>query len=203
MLIPSVNLLIGDIVGATEQARRGTWREDWMTSVADRAAIIGLLQTIVAKDVIEIGVNEGYTAACVLENVSSIGRYRGVDVMPGYVPIWPHQRKQNEITSYPAHAAMHDARFTLILRDRGSFDLTPDEIGKCDAIIIDGDHSRQGVLNDTALARSCVRCNGMIIWHDCCAEWENEVRPVLEEMLANGFVIRHVVDTRIAFMRNA
>lgn len=200
MLIPSVHIPVIAIEGKTEHLRHGTWREGWMTSVADRSAIIELLRMVNAQDVVEIGVHEGYTAACVLENVESVLCYRGIDVLPGYIPIWPHQRQQRELSAYPAQA-VQDERFTLILRERGSFDLNPDDVGKCDAMIIDGDHSRQGVLNDTELACHCVRSGGMVIWHDCCPEWINEVQPVLEEMIVAGLAISHVTDTRVAFMR--
>ena len=197
MLIESVDVPFIEVRGATERARRGTWREGWMTSIADRSAIVMLLRMINAQDVIEIGVNEGYTAACVLEEVgSSIRRYVGVDVLPGYVTTLPQQQREVPVR---AGAAVRDNRFILILRS--SSELSLSDLGSCDAMIIDGDHSRCGVLNDTALARQCVRESGMIIWHDCCDAWDNDVRAVLEEMAAAGCAIQHVAGTRVAFMK--
>ena len=198
MLIQSIHTPIIEIKGATESTRRGTWREGWMTSIADRSAIVSLLRMINAQDVIEIGVHEGYTAACILENVDSVKSYLGVYVLTGYSTTLPQQ--QGEV---PAHAgaAVRDARFKLILRKRGSFDLVTGGLGPCDAMFIYGDHSRDVVINDTALALLCVRDQGMILWHDCCEEWDNDVRAVLEEMVRQGYAIQHVADTRIAFMR--
>ena len=69
------------IQGDLEKQRVG-WRQDWMTTVADREAIVALLNEVAAEDIVEIGVHEGWTARCILDNVPTVKRYRGIDVLP-------------------------------------------------------------------------------------------------------------------------
>jgi len=118
-----------------------------------------------ARSVLEIGVYHGLTARCVLQLKPQIRRYVGVDVLPSYKTGLPGQQK--EVLVNPGSLAIGERRFQLVLRQRGSFDLRPaDLLPKFDAIFIDGDHSRAGVENDTALAESLINSPGIIIWHD-------------------------------------
>ena len=57
------------------------------------------------------------------------------------------------------------------------------DFGPFDLIFIDGDHSREGVIQDTELARSVLSEKGAICWHDANPkEHYQEVREYLEEM---------------------
>ncbi len=57
------------------------------------------------------------------------------------------------------------------------------DFGPFDLIFIDGDHSREGVIQDTELARSVLSEKGAICWHDANPkERYQEVREYLEEM---------------------
>jgi hypothetical protein len=76
------------------------------------------------------------------------------------------------------------------------------DLPACDAVFIDGDHSRAGVLHDTALAKAAVRPGGVIIWHDDHDLGTVDVRLVLDEMHAYGETTAvHVVGTWLAFER--
>jgi predicted O-methyltransferase YrrM len=164
MPLETVSFAVDDVAGPTEESRRGTWREDWMTSPRERAVLVALLNLIGAKRVIEFGVNEGWTAACLLENVPTIEHYLGIDVPPLFVTVLPEQR--GEVPDQAGSVAAADPRFEALVVPRGSASLTTERLGTADAAFIDGDHSFGGVAVDTALARACVRPDGLIIWHD-------------------------------------
>lgn len=155
------------------------------------------MRSVSPDTVIEFGCNEGRTARALIENVPTIRRYVGVDVPPGYAFAKPVQK--NEIPVRPGHLAAHLEAFELIVRPRGSFDLTPHNLPAADAVFIDGDHGRQAVLHDTALARAVVRTGGLIVWHDYHDLGTVDVREVLDEFHAAGAPIRHAAGTWIAF----
>lgn len=169
--------------------------------------LIALVRSVAPATVVEIGVNRGRTAKAMLANVPTIRRYVGVDVLPGYVPAKRVQR--NEIPTRPGELAAGDPRFGLILRQRGSLDLTPaDLLGVwfdnqfVDAMFIDGDHGAEAVTHDTRLAWACVRPGGIVAWHDYHDRGTVDVREVLEGFYRAG-VRRfwHVEDTWIVFER--
>jgi hypothetical protein len=63
----------------------------------------------------------------------------------------------------------------LILREHGNFDL----------VFIDGDHSREGVSQDTELAKKLITESGVMCWHDANRKPKYvDVRRFLEEELA-------------------
>jgi len=126
--------------------------------------IVAILTQCRPKIMIEFGVNVGLTAQAVLKNVASIERYIGIDVLPGYQCILRGQ--QGEVPINPGFLVLEDERFSLLLRKRGSFDLRPHDLPEADAIFIDGDHSYDAVMNDSALAQQRIRPGGVILWHD-------------------------------------
>lgn len=165
----------------------------------DLATIYALVQSVAPRAVIEFGVNEGRTAAALLRNLPSIETYVGVDVTPGYVPKLAVQR--NEVPTAPGRLASDDPRFQLVLRKRGSFDLTAADLPKCDAVFIDGDHSRAGVEQDYRLARALVRPGGIIVFHDDHDLGTVDVRDVLDDMHAHGDTAVHVEGSWVAFQK--
>lgn len=163
--------------------------------------LVALIASVSPKVVIEFGCNEGRAAATILRNVPGIVDYVGIDVLPGYVTIKKCQRK--EIPTEPGKFAKSDGRFRLFVSPCGAFDLEPSELPAADAIFIDADHSRQGVLNDTKLAAAVIRPGGILIWHDDNGLPVVEVTQTLDEMHAAGAPIVHVADTWLAFQRIA
>jgi spermidine synthase len=161
--------------------------------------LVALVRSAQPKGVLEIGVNTGRTARALLDNVPGIERYQGIDVPPGYAFACRVQR--NEVPTNPGHYALQDHRFELVLRPRGSFDLTPADLRPCDVVFIDGDHGRAAVMHDTALAVSLLRPGGLIIWHDYHDFETVEVRDALHELQATGMPIQHVAGTWIAYAR--
>lgn len=159
--------------------------------------LIALLNSVDACCVAEFGCNNGRTAAAILRNVPTIERYIGVDVPAGYRFACGVQAR--EVPAKPGELALADKRFELLLRDRGTFDLTADDLPPCDAVFIDGDHSEAAVRNDYALARRVVRRGGIIVFHDDNGLRTVDVSRVLDDLHANGADIQHVAGTWLAF----
>ena len=164
----------------------------------EQQAIVALADDVKAKLMIEIGVNEGFTAHAVLENVRSLERYIGIDVEPSYQFEMPEQAIQRP--SNPGWRAAPDRRFELLIRPRGSLDFTADDLPKVDVILIDGDHGKAAVEHDSLLALDLVRPGGVIIWHDY-GNLEVEVTGVLDQLFDEGWDIVLIQDTWLAFER--
>ncbi|WP_172352689.1 class I SAM-dependent methyltransferase [Mesorhizobium sp. NZP2298] len=162
-------------------------------------AVVALARLAKPKVVVEFGVNEGRTAKALMLNIDTIERYVGIDVPQGYVTDKAVQRR--EVPQQPAHFALDDPRFRLLIARRGSHDLAADDLPKCDFVFIDGDHGRAGVVKDTLLATRIVRPGGIIAWHDYHHLGTVDVREVLEEYYDAGRPIQHVEGTWLAFMR--
>lgn len=160
-------------------------------------ALIELARSVNAVNVLEIGCNTGRTSAALLRNVDTVRYAVGVDVLPGYVTDKPAQRR--EVPARPGHLAAGDSRFELVLRKRGSFDLTPADLGKFDLIFIDGDHGRAGVEHDSKLALACAVPGSIIAWHDFNLTGVVDVREVLNEYRAQGRDIRVIAGTWLAY----
>lgn len=161
--------------------------------------LIALMRSVSPRHVIEFGVNVGRTAKAIMANVPGIECYIGVDVTPEYVPACAVQK--NEIPADPGALVLSDPRFDLIVRPRGSLDLTAEELAPCDAVFIDGDHGREAVLHDSLLARALVRPGGIIVWHDYHELGTVDVKAVLDEMYQAGDAIMHVEGTWLAYER--
>ena len=159
--------------------------------------IASLLRRVEAKTMLEIGCRDGRTARVLLKNVGSLERYIGVDVPMTYEPSLEHQRK--EMVENPGRLAASDPRFELMIRDRGSLDIRPNDLPICDAVFIDGDHGEEAVESDSRLAAAVIRSGGVIIWHDA-SNGSVEVRRVLDRLITKrGWPIQHVPQTWLAF----
>lgn len=160
--------------------------------------LCGLVGSVSPKVVVEFGVNVGRTAQAILEYVPGIETYIGVDVPFGYVPTKDVQKE--EVPETPGELVADDPRFRLLLPEGGSRNLHSTDLIPCDAVFIDGDHSREGVTNDTVLALQRVRDGGIIIWHDYHDLGTVDVADYLHEKFTGGWPITHVEDTWLAYM---
>jgi predicted O-methyltransferase YrrM len=154
-----------------------------------------LVGSVKPKTVVEFGINTGRTAKALLREVKGIEKYIGIDVLQGYVTEKEVQRK--EVPDIAGKEVLGDPRVELLVTKNGSYDIK--ELPPCDAVFIDGDHSRRGVENDTALARAAVRGGGIIIWHDYHDLGTVDVRDVLHDYMAQGHDITYVEGTWLAF----
>lgn len=161
--------------------------------------LVALVSSVKPRHVIEFGVNIGRTAKAILANVPGIEAYTGIDVTPDYVPSKPVQR--HEVPALPGELVLDEPRFRLIVKPRGSLDLTPHDLEPADAIFIDGDHGHAAVMHDTALAGAVIRTPGIIIWHDYHDLGTVDVKTCLDAYYRAGHKIAHVAGTWLAFER--
>lgn len=159
--------------------------------------LITLVKSVNPKTVVEFGINTGRTAKSIMREVDSVEQYIGVDVPVGYVTEKTVQR--GEIPEQAGELVIGDKRLKLIVRDNGSHDMTEDDLPEIDVAFIDGDHSRRGVEQDTKLARAKVRKGGLIIWHDYHDMGCVDVRDVLHDFVKDGYDIKHVDGTWLAY----
>jgi predicted O-methyltransferase YrrM len=165
----------------------------------DLETLIALIRSVCPRHVIEFGVNVGRTAKAIMANVPGIEHYTGIDVPLDYVPLLALQL-DNAVPN-PGEMVLSDPRFELIVRPRGSLDLTVADLDPCDVAFIDGDHGRAAVLHDTMLARALVRPGGMVIWHDYHEHGGVDVKAVVDEMSLSGAPIYQVLNSWLAFER--
>jgi predicted O-methyltransferase YrrM len=119
----------------------------------------------------------------------------------GYVTAKQVQR--GEVPAVAGELVKNDRRVHIIVQPRGSHDVLASDLQPCDAVFIDGDHSRKGVLNDTHLALEKVRPGGIVIWHDYHNLGTVDVREVLHEMHREfpDMPLRHVGGTWLVYCR--
>jgi hypothetical protein len=164
----------------------------------ETSILVALVKSVTPKVMIEFGCNQGRTAKIIMDNVKSLERYIGIDVPPGTEPTLSCQR--NEVPRTAGLYAASDERFWLLVRERGSLGLGPQDLEPCDATFIDGDHSRAAVEHDSFLSRAIVRPNGIVIWHDAGNE-AVEVTGVLERLSNQGWPITIIEGSWLAYMR--
>ncbi|HEY6917616.1 MAG TPA: class I SAM-dependent methyltransferase [Tabrizicola sp.] len=132
---------------------------------------------------------EALTAAvlsCQPKRVCEIGTYRGASselilrLFPKVVvisiafvsPTMGKRKFNNDELGFAEVGALvsqqYRERYTQLIGD--SHQIDPEafvrEHGRMDLVFIDGDHSREGVRQDTALARAILAPGGAIAWHD-------------------------------------
>jgi predicted O-methyltransferase YrrM len=161
----------------------------------ETSILIDLVKGVSPKVMIEFGCNLGVTAKRVLENVPTLERYVGVDVEPDHVPTLGCQL--SEVPERAGAYAADDQRFFLLTSP--STELDADDLERCDAVFIDGDHSEAVVSHESMLARELVRKGGIIIWHDY-GNPSVEVTKVLDR-LGGTWPITSVDGSWLAFMR--
>ena len=168
-------------------------------SQTETAILVALLNTVRPQIMIEIGCQQGRTAKIILDSISCLKTYIGIDVPFGSRTTLSCQRSEVPYTA--GMWVANEKRFALIMRERGSLDLTAEDLEPCDAVFIDGDHSANAVLHDSCLARALVRPGGIIIWHDY-GNPAVEVTQVLEMLnVEQCWPIQHVENTWLAYRR--
>lgn len=179
---------------------RSTGLPSRFTNPGEYGTLVALARSVGATRFLETGINQGRTAAMFLRNMPQIARYVGIDVPPEtHLPL---SVQRDEVPAIAGEYVQNDLRVTVIVREGGSFNVQPHEIGQVDFAFIDGDHSEAGIVRDTELAKECVRNGGLIVWHDYHNFGTVDVKRVLDKWQAEGQPIRHVHGTWLAVMTN-
>jgi len=162
----------------------------------ETSLLVALVRSVDPRTVIEFGCNQGLTARRLLDNISTIERYIGVDVPPDHDTVLECQR--SEVPELAGVHAIDDRRFELLLVPTS--ELSIDDLEPCDAVFIDGDHSHDAVIHESLLARKLLRMGGIIVWHDY-GNPAVEVTRAVDRLRDDGWVIDSVENSWLAFTR--
>ncbi|MBY0074708.1 class I SAM-dependent methyltransferase [Priestia aryabhattai] len=147
---------------------------------SDVEPLIAFSRTFYPKIIVEIGIQRGATAKCILDNSPWIERYIGIDVPPDYKASL--SILQHEVPKIAGECVKQDPRVDIIVKPNGSRDVVPADLPIADLIFIDGDHTAEGVLLDTLLARQIIRKGGIICWHDYGNATVPDVTAVIDDL---------------------
>lgn len=73
--------------------------------------------------------------------------------------------KDQKVTR-PPELGPPDPRINFVIEDSRTVRFPREWYGSVDLVFVDGNHRRNGVVNDTRLAMSLIAPGGLIIWHD-------------------------------------
>ena len=181
------NLLPEQVTFMRKLAETAASLADGMTHSNDYLALGSVALARQPATIFEIGTYLGVTSDFFL---SLLPEVRIVSI--AYVSPFPRLFGQNfnnsELRRSEVGSAVKASNWNRFIQLYGnSHKLLSDDLltdfGPFDLIFIDGDHSREGVIQDTELARSVLSEKGAICWHDANPkERYQEVREYLEEM---------------------
>lgn len=150
--------------------------------------------------ILEFGCQNGRTAKALINHFGFfLEEYVGVDVPAGFVT--PCEVQRAEVPTAPGVLALGELKFRLAVHPRGSRDFLPESYQPFDAVFVDGDHSKDGVLSDYETALRATREGGVIIFHDYHDLGTVGVKDALHEIeRERGFQFTHVKGTWFAFL---
>lgn len=125
----------------------------WQTFDEFKYVYDNYLKPIKPKKIIEIGVAMGGTSRIFLDLVGPDGVVVGVDISKSLI--------DEKVLNHPKYKFFHGfSTDPKILKQIKAIS------EKFDAILIDGDHTVEGVLKDTELYLPLIRNGGLVMWHD-------------------------------------
>lgn len=128
----------------------------------DMVYVCGMASVANARRIFEFGTYRGQTT-CGLASVC-----KDAQIYTLNLPLNDDPRYAPYIGMYIARSPDRD-RINQIFCDSRTFDTTP-YCRSMDYIFIDGDHSYEGVKNDTEKALQLLKPGGIIVWHDYAAK---------------------------------
>ena len=156
---------------AEQAARQAADRAEGMTHLQDYLALAAMLSFAQPRRIFEIGTFLGVTSDFFLSLLPEC-RVVSIAYQNPRLKLLGKSFNNSELPREKVGSMVSQAnrpRFTQLYGD--SHKLTAQEMlsehgGPFDLIFIDGDHSRQGVAQDTELARAILADGGTICWHD-------------------------------------
>ena len=162
-----LNVPLSEREGADPFVKKAAQRAENITALEDYQALAAILLHTKPKQIFEIGTYLGVTSDFMLEvlpdcHVVSIAyinsffgkKYNNSGLSKEGVGglVGPEKRSRY----HQMYGSSHDLVPGRLIKEFGRFDL----------VLIDGDHSREGVLLDTELAKQVIAHGGTICWHD-------------------------------------
>lgn len=138
----------------------------------EMAILCAIVRLTGARDILEIGTFDGRTALNLAANAPVDGMVTTVDLPPDWsrglaIDVPHHAINASGIA--PSALKYRDTPFaskvSQVYGDSAALDWTTLG-GPFDLVFVDGCHSYDYVVSDTAKALTCVRPGGLVIWHD-------------------------------------
>jgi predicted O-methyltransferase YrrM len=169
-------------------------------TLLEGGALAALMARVQASRVFEFGTYKGASTTQLAMNLPPEGRVFTLDLPKdleiGILPVdRPAERMiAAEIGKGALVPEDMRSRITFLQADSAAFDTAPYE-ASMDLVFVDGAHSYEYVLNDTAKGLKLLRAGGVIAWHDCAPNHPDVVRALRE----SGLSISLVRGTALAF----
>jgi predicted O-methyltransferase YrrM len=129
---------------------------------ADMRVALALFREHKPKRILEFGVNEGSTAAYLLQHCPFIELYVGVDLIPERFPM------RGIVPKKAGWRVGDDPRYESVLTDETVADFLRKiaDYGTFDAIVMDANHEDWATQRDTEACATVMRPGGLWLWHD-------------------------------------
>ena len=169
-------------------------------TLLETAALAALISSTGAKRVFEFGTYKGVSTTQLALNLPPDGRVFTLDLPPDLEAgaLRVEKPREREIAAEPLKGELLpkelQAKVTFLEADSALFDTAPYE-SSMDLVFVDGAHSYEYVLNDTAKALELLRPGGCVAWHDCAPN-HPEVVAVVKTC---GLPVSLVRGTALAF----
>jgi predicted O-methyltransferase YrrM len=134
------------------EPRRGARKYESGLMAREVTVFCGIVKKEAPRRAVEIGTWWGLSSEMILE------------MSPG-CEITTIDYKDQKVTR-PPELGPPDPRINFIVENSKTVRLPREWYGSVDLVFVDGDHRRNGVINDTRLAVSLIAPGGLIVWHD-------------------------------------
>jgi predicted O-methyltransferase YrrM len=169
-------------------------------TLLEGGALAALMARVQARRVFEFGTYKGVSTAQLALNLPSDGRVFTLD-LPEDLEIGALRVDKPAERMIAAEAGKGSLvpedlqpKVTFLHADSAVFDPTSYE-ESMDLVFVDGAHSYEYVINDTAKGLKLLRAGGVIAWHDCAPNHPDVVRALRD----SGLPINLVRGTALAF----
>jgi predicted O-methyltransferase YrrM len=179
----------GDREHAMRESARAAERAEQMMHARDYEALAAVVLCHQPRRIFEIGTYLGVTSDFLLRLLPHC-EVVSVAYMNPRLKLLGKRYNNSELPRERIGSAVQPgglSRFTQLFGDSHRLDARAleEQHGTFDLVLIDGDHSRDGVRQDTELARTIVGASGVICWHDANPKPAYlDVRRFLEHDLA-------------------
>jgi hypothetical protein len=183
---------------------------DGNVSIFELIVIANLIQILKPTRLLEIGTFDGRTTLNLAANSPPGAVVFTLDLPKDslnstLLPLAPFDAKYiaNQATNHRFVGTEYQDRIVQLWGDSAAFDFSP-FVGTMDFVFVDGAHSYQYVLQDSATALRLLRNErGVILWHDYDTPWWTGVTQALNELfLQDGPFgrLRRIEGTALAYM---
>ncbi len=160
----------------------GDWdRDPGAGTMWDLLTVCMLARHLKPKVCFEIGTGHGRTTHHLALNTAAETKVFTLDI------------SSDEVTGCIFRNQPTASKISCLVADSTKFDFSPYK-GKADLIVVDGDHSYEGVVRDTERALEMMSPAGCILWDDFAPTWPGVIKALKEHRLAGEF--RRIAGTK-------